>query len=243
MGISSLVQKAKNTATKMKQSFTKNKDLRKYVWYDYSIVEKAKIQLITSTQPVDSFVPGASGTEDYLNFDSEVPVQINPSEFRYEHSLDPQSITNRLASAPWRARYTLGDHPQNQFSQTVIFDIYDEYNARTANGSIPTDFSLMNTTALPFLIKFAGESGDKMHLVRFMWGSVVKFGILVDVSVDYTAFSQWGQPLKATAALNIMEIPTANEGGPSRLRINGEPGFSSIKKAAKRVATLKNIFR
>ena len=243
MGLKNLVKKAASTAASKIKSFTKDKNLRKYVWYDYSIVEKAKIQLIESTQPIDSFVPGAHGTEGYLHFSSEVPVQINPSEFRYENALEPHGITDRLNNSPWRVRYTLGDHPQNQFTQTVIFDIYDEYNARTANGSIPTDFSLMNATALPVLIEFANLSGDMMHLARFMWGAVVKFGILVGVSVDYTAFSQWGQPLKATATLNMIEIPTANEGGAARLHIDGEPGFSSVKRAAQRVATLKNVFR
>ena len=215
---------------------------RKHVLYDFSVVEKAKIQIIeTVGSTIGSLIPGSP--ECNLKLVEELPVQINPNTISYEHYIDPDSIYNDLemgAVAQGFVKHRFGGNERGTFEPQLQFDIYDEYNARTMNGALPTDFSLMNehSTSLPMLIKYASEN---CYYARFMWGDIVKFGLLVGVTVTYTAFSQWGQPLKADATVHIVEQRTLD--GAQNLVIDGL-GLSSIKTAAKRVATgIKNSFR
>ena len=247
MGLKSLAKKGAATAKKLSKASLK--EYRQYVWYDYSIVEKAKIQIIESNGPIiGSCIPGS---QNELEFVEELPVQISPSSFRYEHSMDTNDIRKELISsrqslAPGFVLHSFGDHETSSFDPELLFDIYDEYNARTGNGSIPTDFSLANesdpVTSLQPLIKYAHEN---RYFARFIWGDMIKFGLLSGITVDYTAFSQWGQPLKATATLHIIEEPTLN--GAKNLSIKGIPGFTKMETATnvgkKVINGYQNIFR
>ena len=40
----------------------------------------------------------------------------------------------------------------------------------------------------------------------FSWGGIKFFGIIRDVSCNYTAFSPWGDPLKCEAVVDMLEV-------------------------------------
>ena len=97
-----------------------------------------------------------------------------------------------------------------------------------------------NVTSLPNLIQYAEEG---KYYAYFCWGDIRKFGLLSGVSVEYTAFSPWGQPLKAEADVHI--TPEYLEKGKTP-RIKGDISspVDTVKNAGKKILNgVKNIFR
>lgn len=240
----SLLGAAKGVAkTVGKKAINKLKGMekyRKYVWYDYSIVEKARIQIIGSKRTIGSCSPGK---ENELFLVDELPVQINPSEFSCSYHTSPFTIINRLngdeKAAKQSVLHSFGEYDRSPYNIPLIFDIYDEYNARSMNGSMNKDFSLMDekATSLPKLIKYVEEG---RYYARFLWGDMEKFGLLSAVDMRYTAFSAWGQPLKAEGTLEIIEQPY--EG---KLKIEDDSHIAEeINNTGKKIVNgIKNIFR
>lgn len=214
---------------------------RKFVWNDFSTVEKARFLIFESNHvTIGSCIPNA---KNELKFVEELPVQINPSRFECNYHIDPMQITNGLT----KTKETLaegfnpisfgGERDSDVRIPQLTFDIYDEYNARTVNGGITTELSLMNKkfTSLPNLI---GYARDGQHYAQFKWGEIKKFGLLTGVDVEYVAFSPWGQPLKATASVRITEQSDEYLG---KLDITE---LKDLKNTGKKVLTgIKNLFR
>ena len=86
----------------------------------------------------------------------------------------------------------------------LIFDIYDDY---VAGGEvIGKSISLMEEeyTSLPALIELNTNSTlSAWHKVLFKWGEISYFGMMSGISVEYTAFSRWGSPLKAEVTVSM----------------------------------------
>ena len=219
---------------------------RKYVWNDFSIVEKARIQIIESGNDktgdqvtIGTCVPGS---KNELTLKEDLPVQINPSEFDYKYRINTKVLkgirsTNKLEGVTF---VSFGGDYDGSIEIPLIFDIYDEYNARTMNGTMTKDFSLTyaKSTSLPALIYYATEGA---YYARFIWGDIAKFGLLSGVDVSYTAFSPWGQPLKANARVYITEMPIKG-GDPRKLKIGND--LSGLKTTGKKIMNgIKNIFR
>ncbi|MDO4199403.1 MAG: hypothetical protein Q4D57_01395 [Clostridia bacterium] len=225
-------------------------DYRKYVWNDFSVVEKARIIIIESS---DKYVIGSCepNSNHELKFVKELPVQINPASFSYEYRVEPKNMTRNLTAAKDPGvnfvPVTFGDFERGTTTIPLIFDIYDEYNARSMNSGLDSSMSLMKKgfTSLPDLIEYA-KSGNKYAL--FKWGDIKKFGVLTGVDTEYTAFSPWGQPLKARVSVHITEEPV--KGGIDAL--NAEAlGMNGLKEKMSNVSNkgkqflngIKNIFR
>lgn len=227
----------------------KFENYRKYVWNDFSIVEKARIQIISSGTAENPVTIGSCvpGEQHELKLVEDLPVQINPTELKYEHHIDTrqvlhglQSSSNRTVNENRRLISFGGERDDGSFVIPLIFDIYDEYNARTMNGTMTKDFSLAydKSTSLPRLIYYSNLG---YFYARFLWGDMAKFGLLSGVSAEYTAFSPWGQPLKATATVYITE-QHVDGNDPKNLDI----GFSTseFKNTGKKILNgLKNMFR
>ena len=69
-----------------------------------------------------------------------------------------------------------------------------------------------------------------------------KFGLLTGITMRYTAFSPWGQALKAEGHLSIAEHPDVD---PYELHIDGasDIGLSTVSTGKKVLNGVKNIFR
>lgn len=238
--MSSVIGQFASAAGNQAANTLKTKNMRQFVWYDYSIVEKARIQIIKSDTLIGTVVPG---TDDSLSLDVELPVQINPSEFSFSHQYGVTSTINNLKEAGTLAKgYVLqsfGGIDRSSCEIPLIYDIYDEYNARTLNGTTAENFSLFDpeATSLPTLIEKA-KSGERY--ARFIWGDIKKFGLLTGISVRYTAFSPWGQALKAEATLSLTEHPAADA---YKISVQGAADYTVVSTGKQVLNGVKNVFR
>lgn len=187
---------------------------RKHVFYDYSVVTKAMFYgLELSATNADKF-----------EVISRLPVQINPNNLteiaNSKTSPDQSILAGNKASYATKHKPPQKKKPEKKrFSIRLDYDIYDEYNVRTCEGmtgalgghghignhAIFEEISLTNEnlTTLPKLIEYGNTNGI---YVLFRWGSIKFFGIIQDVNCTYTAFSQWGDPLKCEAVIEMQEV-------------------------------------
>lgn len=221
---------------------------RKYVWRDFSVgLEKAKIKIL---QCEGKDLIAQDLTKAKFEYICTLSVQINPSGFKSYYYRPAKSVTSGLEVKGDKennipAMALDSGHTTSEFDPQLYYDIYDEFMARTADESYPShSFSLMDdkVTSLPMLYKYATTG---IYYALFEWGDIRKFGLLHGVEVDYSAFSRWGQPLKATATLHIAEQPL-QDGQPVI-----KPDIDSITDKAGEIgevvgnvaAGIKNIFR
>ena len=181
---------------------------RKNVFNDFSVVQKAMFY------GLEKKVIGNKTSYDVI---SRLPVQINPNSLteitpsvvRQAESIHAgiKNLADKESALPPKKR------PESKrLSIRLDYDIYDEYNVRTCDGmtgalsghGIFEEISLINEnmTSLPKLIEYANIDGV---YVLFRWGGIKFFGLIRDVSCTYTAFSQWGDPLKCEAVVDMVE--------------------------------------
>lgn len=210
-----LLDKLKDPASQIESAAKKienaavTKNHRKYVLNDFSIVEKARILILSIKDKNKTFMSDAS---DEFSVMYDLSVQVNPENFSFGYRRDVYSVLSGLKSAskessfPKVAPGSGYDYYQNEIDIPLKFDIYDEYNARSANDAIPVQFSLADSkfTSLPHLVNCVKEG---IYYAQFLWGDIKLFGFLNGINVIYLAFSKWGQPLKADATLSIIPQP------------------------------------
>lgn len=185
---------------------------------DFSFVKKALFQVYFREGQVDT--QGGKRFEWSFKMREQFPVQINPSDIDIEfgksvrtHDKGRKEMTTLGGSVPLT---TILDEKYEPGTTTInlTYNIYDDYNARTANGAlVENSVSLQSQdpddesyTSLSKLKQYAGRTG---YYVLFRWGEIHIFGILSDVSVKYTVFSPWGQPLVGDATVTIKQQPLA----------------------------------
>lgn len=185
---------------------------RKSVIYDFSIVEKASIKILSAKN-----LYMMSGDEA-LTQENELYVQINPTEFSYTYRTPRSNVAVGVNSSSSNKIFkqqvldnSRGTEGMNEIP--LVYDIYDEYNIRASEGFMPgNDFSLMNdeVTSLPALIWYVEHAP---YYGYFVWGDIKIFGLLESIRVEYRAFSRWGQPLKANATLGLelQQLPERSE--------------------------------
>ena len=196
-----------------------NPNRRTYVLNDYSIVKKAAIRIYTTDNGTALLEANTK-----LNLVSRLSVQINPNRFDSQFSLPESNILNGARDSGTKANAMQYRHANTlgEADIQLIFDIYDEYLVRSGDGSgaggilqgmSGGSFSLTNDniTALPRLIRYAQGCGETMEtaqpcFIYFQWGEVEHFGVYKNISVNYYAFSSDGNPLKATADIEI-DVP------------------------------------
>ena len=189
---------------------------RTHVLYDFSIVSKAKFYVFEEDTSI--FGKGINYKRADGEFKDPLPVQINPDEFDVTYgstvkSIGPieNSILNDREDLPGGIPLIKPQEGRSDLEEIEInlkYDIYDEYNVRTMDGTVPTaDFSLESEThtSLKRLGKIASSGGR--YYVLFVWGNIEHFGLISSVNVNYTAFSRWGHPLKADVTVKIVEQP------------------------------------
>lgn len=171
---------------------------------DFSIVTKAVFHVL-------SYHPNGGTGKDYILVKS-LPVQINPDHL-YHVAKKTVSRANCISGGTsGRNKFSAdGSSFNDSIDIRVIYDIYDDY---VAAGEITgKNISLFNRdyTSLPELIDLTSVSSDPEKSnennanlrVIFKWGEIEHFGMLTGASVDYTAFSRWGNPLKAEATFTM----------------------------------------
>lgn len=208
----SLLSKAKSAASKVAKGAKKG------------ITALTTTQQITSTLNEFSTVEKAVLAFPYCEY-SPIKVQINPSDLTYEYQSyeDIKYLTLSSLDGKPKDLTSTETNPRNSgtLSFMLYYDFYDEYYARSANGS---GFSLNSLTS-----KITGAEGSfhlknekfssletiinqsKIHApVLFKWGEIEEFGFMQTASPRYSAFSPWGEPLKATVNINISIVNIEN---------------------------------
>lgn len=221
--ISSVKSGAKSVYNSAKNKIGTTKGLlgtnyRTSVLNDFSIVSKAVFYVLGHKK---------SDTTKY-EFIKALPVQINPDHL---YHVSDRKLTHQgcISGGGGKSKFGFDSSSTSEsIDIRVIYDIYDDY---VAGGEfIGKDISLLNPdyTSLPELIDLAAISSssdqpkdDKVR-VLFKWGEIKHFGILTSASVDYTAFSRWGSPLKAEAtfSMTVVAMPEKSDIGEAMNDVN-----------------------
>ena len=192
----SLLSKAKSAASKVAKGAKKG------------ITALTTTQQITST--LNEFSTVEKATLTFENVEKPIKVQINPSDLTYEYQTNGHLGELTISSLDGKPSPAISaeTHPyeKGSLSFMLYYDFYDEYYARSTNGS---GFSLNSLTS-SFHLKNEKFSSletiieqSKIHApVLFKWGEIEEFGFMQTASPRYSAFSPWGEPLKAT--INIV---------------------------------------
>lgn len=198
---------------------------RTYVYKDFSIVSKAKIEVLV--REGNEGIP-MHKIDDKLKIIDTLPVQVNPDSlssnfgsqnFKFDSGIQaagtgPESSklasisAGQISSKDTEVLTHVPVEINNEVKIRLKFDLFDEYPVITMNGTLPIDFSLENEkyTILPILKKHIFGPKEPKHkyvYMRFIWGPMQFFGIPSGLNVDYKAFSPFGQPLKADVDLDL----------------------------------------
>lgn len=162
---------------------------------DFSTVEKATIKLANS--PKDEI--------------KSIKVQINPNDINYSFYSKPagtqQLLYSKLLGNIYEVESEANPLARGTMTFTLYYDFYDEYYARSANGS---GFSLNNLTGSFDLTneKYSSlqtivEKSKERCFIYFKWGSIEEFGQIDTIGPEYNVFSPWGEPLKGHITVNM----------------------------------------
>ena len=246
MGLMDYLSEGKALVNKAVGS-AKTKMHRKYVWNDFSVgIQKAQLKILSPLP--DAAVMTKFDPSVTLNLEHTLSVQLNPEHFDFSYNIEStvpvpsiEKNGDNNSPAPTAINYS---NINGDLTIPLIYDIYDEFMARTGNESYPelTGFSLVDAsaTSLPMLIEDVTSVGKYGMLV---WGEIRQFGFLKGIDVHYTAFSRWGQPLKANVDLRIAPIPLP-PGKEPNFKDDVSSNVDKAKNVAGNVAAFaKNIFR
>ncbi|MDR1364180.1 MAG: hypothetical protein LBJ32_00900 [Oscillospiraceae bacterium] len=196
---------------------------RTSVLNDFSVVTKAVI-FIFRVLPAGEF---SISQESYSYQAVEaLPVQINPSEFE-RHRAVKKSMDLPLPPVVEGQRYELkgggAQKPDDSLVLNLIFDIYDEHDARTMHGMSPESFSLADENIV-IIEKLFQYSNTQSYFALFKWGNMNFFGPIVNVTCNYKCFSSKGEPLKAVVDVTIRKQSL----GETSKGIEREPNESTL---------------
>ena len=141
----------------------------------------------------------------------QIPVQFNPSEYRVT---DRSSYSQRSRRKKDEPDMTYNGGMLSTLEVTLIFNS-DEFT--TAKGAIDSAMSMItgevkNDITVPIgkitaLTKIDGDS-HMPPMSIFVWGTMLFFGYVDNVGVNYTMFDKSGIPLRATVNLTMQGTST-----------------------------------
>jgi hypothetical protein len=128
---------------------------------------------------------------------------------------NPQTM-QRVKSANWTHAPTRGAHtqPKPQFvgtgteslSATLLFDLQSVLGAPATHTPAMSIDQLLKWLTVPPAAQT--KATPQPPTVTFQWGTGISFkGILRQVTVSYTKFAPSGDPIRATAAINMQALP------------------------------------
>lgn len=133
-------------------------------------------------------------------------VMINPATFSHEYSItyNQQPTLGQLAS-------------ESMFSainpDKISFDIVIDGTGAVTTSSAATaqqDVATQIRTLESVVYKYDGNSHEPNH-VRVLWGSLVFYGRMDSMSVEYTLFKPGGDPLRARIKLSFTGFMSKEE--------------------------------
>ena len=197
----------------LKGAINNRHEYRTSVLMDFSCVKKAYFHVYQRNNPYTGTRHAADAPYSFDYIES-FPVQINPNSLTLDYGNDKKMTREQPLASVGKDSVPVVE-PYRGYSPgslriTLEYNIYDEYNARTMNGGIPQNsISLYtgNPTSLDQVRLIAGNIQRKY--VLFKWGPIHYFGALESVNITYNVFSPWGEPLAASAIVEIAHQPLA----------------------------------
>lgn len=162
------------------------RDYTDYVLNDFSIVKKMKFHILESAEHT---------------YKETLVAQINPDQLRF--SFARREIKTGSSDTATDGPVFAGV-PDGDINMELRYDIYDEYMARSMNDTLPMiNIGLGTDGDKTSFKKFIEYVGNPLYYCYFKWGGFEHFGQIKNFSGQFTCFSRWGHPLKATAELTI----------------------------------------
>lgn len=200
-----LAKKAKKAA----RSVIRNAEYCTSVLNDFSFVKKALFQVYRIG---DNINKGEKYLDREFEYIEQFPVQINPDAFDFHYGvghLQKRNVDTRIDQVKSVEGIDLVHRSEayaaGNFGTKLTYNIYDEYNAVTANGALSDDDTIsLHTGTHTSMCKLREYAGLPDYYVLFLWGEIHIFGFLESVDIDYDTFSPWGQPLVGTANISIV---------------------------------------
>lgn len=171
---------------------------RTNVLYDFSIVKKARFYVFTIDAEWNKYT-----------YDNEILyVQVNPAQMSVAVKSNRVYNANHKFEANTQVKMKKDiSFSEDKLNITLYYDLYDEYMVGTADGLLDKtsltgsrDLTGENTTSMQKLIKY---SRCQNKALLFKWGPIQYFGIPENVDFTYTAFSRFGNPLKADGSITL----------------------------------------
>ena len=127
-------------------------------------------------------------------------VMLNPSSYTHEYSIKYNSATGQGKSG--------SDTKFNKIEpEKVNFKIMlDGTGVVEAKQDVKTQVKSITD----IVYKYNGENHEPQH-VRLLWGSMLFYGRLKTLQVEYTLFKPSGEPLRATLNLSFSGFMTEEE--------------------------------
>lgn len=124
-------------------------------------------------------------------------VMLNPAEFKHTFgiSYNKKKTLGQSASLP---RFNAVDEERVNFSLVLDGTGVVPQATPGPRKDVKTQVRELNTV----LYSYNGEKHEPNH-VRLLWGSLIFFGRLENLSMQYTLFMPTGAPLRARAELNF----------------------------------------
>lgn len=123
-------------------------------------------------------------------------VMLNPTSFSHAHSIS-YNTTEAMGQTGSDTKYS-GTKPE-KISFDLVIDGTGVVNLPIAGVGSP-DVKTQVGQLGKLLYIYDGEKHEPNH-VRLLWGSLIFFGRLESMSVDYTLFKPSGEPLRAKIKL------------------------------------------
>ena len=128
-------------------------------------------------------------------------VKLNPSNYSRERSIE------------YSEKKSLGQHGgEAKFSaygaDTVKFDLILDGTGVTGNKE--TDVKTQIEDLENVVYKYIGDKHEP-NIVRLLWGSLILYGRLTSMSMEFTLFKPTGEPLRAKVSLSFRGSMTSAE--------------------------------
>jgi hypothetical protein len=149
---------------------------------------------------ISSCAVDAAGNINVVASKPKFEVMLNPSSYSRELSID-YSTTRALGQQGGEPKFSA------YRPETVRFDLMlDGTGVAGAGADVKTQVGRLETVVY-------GYDGEKHepNPVRVLWGSLILFGRLTAMTLDYTLFKPGGEPLRAKVTLAFRGFMSAEE--------------------------------
>jgi hypothetical protein len=139
-------------------------------------------------------------------------IHVDRSKAVFEVMLNPSAYSRDLA-IDYNQTRALGQHGgEPKFSsyrpETVRFELVLDGTGVTGTPATDVKTQVRKLEAVVYCYDGSQHEPDP---VRVLWGSLVLFGRLTSLSINYTLFKPSGEPLRAKATLSLRGFMSAEE--------------------------------